>query len=151
MSELPRPLTVRLNTRNFSRLSHEEVLTSVEESLDILEIKAIQITENACFITVETSEAKDKLICEGLNVRGTFNNIFDVDKIVTNVTIKDAPFELSDQFLIHYMKSYGGLILWLFVRLFDLRLFCLFPSPLGVCVGLQFVVVAISRLFSYLI
>ena len=101
---------MRLNTRNFSRLSHEEVLTSVEESLDILEIKAIQITENACFITVETSEAKNKLICEGLNVRGTFNNIFDVDKIVTNVTIKDAPFELSDQFLIHYMKSYGEVV-----------------------------------------
>ena len=30
-----------------------------------------------------------------------------MDKIVTNVTIKDAPVELNDNFLIHYMKSYG--------------------------------------------
>ena len=45
------------------------------------------------------------------------------------------------------------LILVLFVRLFDLRLFvwfCLFPLPLGVWEGLRFVTVALPGLFSYL-
>ena len=42
------------------------------------------------------------------------------------------------------------LILVLFVRLFDLRLFGLFPLPLGVWEGLWFVIVALPGLFSYL-
>ena len=43
------------------------------------------------------------------------------------------------------------LVLVLFVRLFDLRLFFffLFPLPLGVWEGLRFVIVALPRLFSY--
>ena len=42
------------------------------------------------------------------------------------------------------------LIIALFVRLFDLRLFCLFPLLLGVWKGLRFVIVALPGLFSYL-
>ena len=44
------------------------------------------------------------------------------------------------------------LILVLFVRLFDLRLFgfCLFPLSLGVWVGLRLVIVVLPGLFSYL-
>ena len=44
------------------------------------------------------------------------------------------------------------LILVLFVRLFDFRWFgfCLFPLPLDVWEGLQFVIVALPGLFSYL-
>ena len=39
----------------------------------------------------------------------------------------------------------------LFVRLFDLRLFgFVFPLPLGVWVGLRFVIVSLPGLFSYL-
>ena len=40
----------------------------------------------------------------------------------------------------------------LFVHMFDLRLlgFCWFPLPLGVWEGLQFVIVALPGLFSYL-
>ena len=44
------------------------------------------------------------------------------------------------------------LILVLFVRLFDLRLFwiCLLSLPLGVWEGLRFVIVALPGPFSYL-
>ena len=44
------------------------------------------------------------------------------------------------------------LILVLFLRLIDLRLFwfCLFSLPLGVWEGLRFVIVALPGLFSYL-
>ena len=43
------------------------------------------------------------------------------------------------------------LILELFVRLFDLRLFgfCLFPLPLSIWEGLRFVIVELPGLFSY--
>ena len=36
----------------------------------------------------------------------TFNNVIDVDKIVTNVKIKDAPYELDSRFLIEYLMQY---------------------------------------------
>ena len=42
------------------------------------------------------------------------------------------------------------LILVLFIRLFDLRLFYLFPLPLGVWEGLQLVTVIFPELFSNL-
>ena len=79
MSELSRPLSVRINTRHFPRLSHDEVLESIEQRLDITEVKAIQITESSCFVSVVSKEAKEKLIVEDVNIRETFNNVFDVD------------------------------------------------------------------------
>lgn len=110
MSELNRPLTVRLTTRQFSRLGHGEVLDGVEKSINIALVKAVQITENTCFITLKTKEAKERLIIEGINIRDIHNNVFDVDKIVTNVTIKDAPYELSDAFLIQHLNSFGEVL-----------------------------------------
>ena len=95
MSELSRPLSVRNNTRQFPRLSHDEVLESIEQHLDITEVNATQITESSCFVSVVWKEAKEKLIVEGVNIRETFNNVFGVDKIVTNVTTKDAPVTFS--------------------------------------------------------
>ena len=108
MSELTRPLTVRFNTRTFLRLSHEELLTSNEEWVESSEIKALQLTENPCFVTVDTRGAKEKLLCDGLSIRGTFNNVFDVDKIVTHVTIRSILTKWC--VLMHYMKSYGVVV-----------------------------------------
>ena len=110
MSELTRPLTVRFPSRGFSRLEHSEVLESLEDSMEPTAIKAIQITETTCFITLDSDEVKQKLLLDGINVRGTFNSITDVDRVITNVTIKDAPYELSDTYIIHYMKDYGEVI-----------------------------------------
>ena len=107
---LTRPLTVRFNTRHFSRLAHDEVVSGIEEVAVLAEIKAIQITENTCFITVASNEAKEQLIMDGINVRNTYNNVYDVDKILTNVTIMDAPYELSDYFLIEHMRKFGKVV-----------------------------------------
>ena len=110
MTELTRPLSVRFPTRHFSRLGHEEVLTGLEECLYISKVKAIQITESACFVTLKSREAKEYLLTTGINVRDVFNNVYDVDKLITNVTIKDAPFELSDAFLLQYIKMHGDVV-----------------------------------------
>ena len=110
MSELTRPLTVRFASRQFSRLGHDEVLNGIEQLINISLVKAVQITETTCFITLKSREAKEQLIIDGLTVRDIHNNVFDVDKIVTNVTVKDAPYELSDAFLIQHLKSYGDVL-----------------------------------------
>ena len=110
MSEFTRPLTVRFSSRVFSRLKHEEVLESLEENIDPSSVRAIQITENACFVTLSSNETKEILLIEGVNIRGTYNDTFDADRVITNVTIKDAPYELADSFIIHHMKSFGEVI-----------------------------------------
>ena len=110
MSELTRPLTVRFSSRGISRLEHEEVLEGLEEHIEPSSVKAIQITETACFVTVNSNEIKQKLLLGGINIRGTYNNILDVDRVITNVAIKDARYELGDSYIIHYMKDYGEVI-----------------------------------------
>ena len=52
MADLTRPLTVRFATRHFLRLGHEEILESLEENLNGSDVKAIQITETSCFVTL---------------------------------------------------------------------------------------------------
>ena len=39
-----------------------------------------------------------------------YNSVYDVEQVITNVTIKDAPFEPSDGFLLYHMKAYGDVI-----------------------------------------
>lgn len=110
MSDLTRPLSVRFTTRHYSRLGHGEILESLEDTLELSDVKAIQITETSCFVTLTTREAKERLLTSGIDIRNQFNSVYDVDKIVTNVTIKDAPFELSDTFLLEHLKVYGDVI-----------------------------------------
>ena len=110
MTEIKRPLTVRFNSRQFSWLAHEEVLTSIEHIVDPINVKAIQITENTCYVTVASNDVKEEIIINGLNIRETYNNVYDVEKILTNVKIKDAPYELSDFFLIEHTRKYGDVV-----------------------------------------
>ena len=75
---------MRFNSRQLSRLAHEEVLISihVENVFDPLNFKAIQITENTCYVTVDSTETKEEIIMAGLNIRDTYNNVYDVEKFV---------------------------------------------------------------------
>ena len=110
MAELTRPLTVRFATRHFSRLGHDEVLGSLEETLNGSDVKAIQITESTCLVSLVSRDAKESLISTGINVRDVFCDVYDVDQIVTNVTIKDAPYELSDAYILHHLNVYGDVV-----------------------------------------
>ena len=108
---LSRPLAVRLNTRQFARLAYEEVLNGIEQEIDVSLVKEIQITESICFVSLKNQEAKESLIIGGVNIRDTYNNVFDVEKInVTNVAIKDAPYELDNRFLMEYLKQYDEVV-----------------------------------------
>ena len=110
MADLTRPLTVRFETRHYARLGHEEILESLEENLEKSDVQAIQLTETACVVTVSTRGAKESLLSSGVSVRNMYNSVYDVEQVITNVTIKDAPFELSDGFLLYHMKAYGDAI-----------------------------------------
>ena len=64
-------------------------------------------SESACFVTLVSRES---LLSSGINVRNVFNDVYDVDQIITNVTIKDTPLELSYAFILHHIKTYGDVV-----------------------------------------
>ena len=73
-------------------------------------------------------------------------DLFYVLPCVIFVFVFFSPFSIA----ITSLGEERELVLVLFVRLFDLRVwFYLFPLPLGVWEGLRFVIVALPGLFSY--
>jgi hypothetical protein len=51
--------------------------------------------ETDCIISVKDLNTKEKLISGGITLKNRSVNFLDVEKTITNVTIKDAPYELS--------------------------------------------------------
>ncbi|WAR10906.1 LOW QUALITY PROTEIN: hypothetical protein MAR_035982 [Mya arenaria] len=92
---LARPL--RIHTRGLKKLSHEEVLKSLKHTIDEKYIQAIQITERSCIITMNNKEAKVSTL------------IFPTD-VITNVTLKDAPYEMQDTPKATTMNQFGDVI-----------------------------------------
>ena len=110
MADITRPLIVGFAMRHYARLGHEEILESLKDNLEWSDVKAIQLTETSCYVTISTRGAKESLLSSGVSVRNMYNSVYDVEQVITNVTIKDARFELSDGFLIYHMKTYGDVI-----------------------------------------
>jgi len=109
---MSRPMSLSFNTRFLNRLKHEEVVSAINEKVNtnIECIKTIQITEKKCIITVSDESTKQDLVLSGLSLQGRHVSIHDVDKIFTNVTIKDAPFEMSDSVLISQLMQFGEIV-----------------------------------------
>lgn len=49
------------------------------------------MTQKDCIIYLKDLNAKEKLITEGISLRDRTEQFLDVDKMITNFTIKDAP------------------------------------------------------------
>jgi hypothetical protein len=68
------------------------------------------MTEKSCIVTLKSEEAKYKILNSEISLKNRSVNFFEIDKNVTNVTIKDAPCEVSDQFIATHMSKYGQVI-----------------------------------------
>ena len=53
---------------------------------------------------------KEKIISGGITLKNRSINFSDVEKTITNVTIKDAPYEVSDCYIAKQMMKYGEVI-----------------------------------------
>jgi hypothetical protein len=73
-------------------------------------VKSVQLTENICIVSVEDSETKDKLIINGLTLQNRSISFLDVEKTITNVTIKDMPYEVQNCFVATQILRYGQVI-----------------------------------------
>ena len=105
-----RHLSVQFSTKFIKGVSHEDVLNELKKQVDQNDIKAIQITERDCVITVANITAKNQLLVEGIDLNNQFFRMMDIEKQVTNVTIKDAPVELNDLTICTYMQQYGEVV-----------------------------------------
>ena len=84
----------------------KEVLQKVE----IENVGSVQMTEKDCIISLKDLNAKEKLITEGISLRQSIVQLLDVEKTITNVTIKDAPYELDNCYIATQMLKCGEVI-----------------------------------------
>merc|ERR1712074_188988 len=103
-------MSVHFSTKFLKRLSHEDVISALEGIITTETIKAIQITEKECIITVSNEQTKTQLIIADIHIQNRIVNITDVEDIITNVTIKDAPFEMPNSTILAQMSNYGDII-----------------------------------------
>jgi hypothetical protein len=68
------------------------------------------MTEKSCIVTLKSEQAKYKILNSEISLKNRSINFFDIDKNVINVTIKDVPCEMSDQFIATHMSIYGQVI-----------------------------------------
>ena len=68
----------------------------LEKEIQRDDIKSVQLTENDCIVTVNSAEAKIRLLTKGIALQNRSVHFFEIDKNITIITIKDAPYELSD-------------------------------------------------------
>jgi hypothetical protein len=94
----------------FTGIKHEDILSELENEINLEDIKSIQMTEKSCIVTLKSEQAKYKILNSEISLKNRSVNFFEIDKNVTNVTIKDAPCEVSDQFIATHMSKYGQVI-----------------------------------------
>ena len=110
MAFIKRDLSVQFSTKFFKGISHEMIIDQLKETIDLDQVKSVQLTENSCIVSVEDSETKDKLIINGLTLKNRSISLLDVEKTITNVTIKDMPYEVQNCFVATKMLRYGQVI-----------------------------------------
>jgi hypothetical protein len=58
-----------------------------------------QMTEKSCIVTLKSEQAKYKILNSEISLKNRSANFFEIDKNVTNVTIKDLLLKCTDKFL----------------------------------------------------
>ena len=63
-----------------------------------------------CIFTVFDPNTKHILLTRGIEIRNRYIKFVDVEKQVTNITMKDAPCELSNQVICAFMQKIGEVV-----------------------------------------
>ena len=88
-SQIQRHLSVHFSTSFTKGIAHSEVLEEIEKLVEKNLIQSIQITEKNCIVTVFDPDTKHILLTRGVEIRNRYIKLIDVEKQVTNITIKD--------------------------------------------------------------
>ena len=107
---MERPLSVKFPTTNLRGISHYDVLSALETKIEKDNIKSVQLKEKECIVTLSDVEGKNKLLISTINIKNRAIFFTDVDSFITNITVKDAPYEMSDNVIIAHLSKYGDLV-----------------------------------------
>ena len=110
MQDLKRPLTVRFPTRGHGRLAEGDVIQVLAHKVKVENIKAIQITEDECRVTVTDVTTKQTLIVSHVTIKDNEIVMSDVSRSSTKVTIKDAPHEMDDADVISKLRNFAEIV-----------------------------------------
>ena len=58
MEEINRNLSVRFNSKLFTGIKHEDMLSELEKEINLEDIKSNQMTEKSCIVTLKSEQAK---------------------------------------------------------------------------------------------
>ena len=110
VDKVNRLLSIQFSTRFFKGLRHEDGLCAIESEVIRDNIKSVQITESDCVVTLKDQIYNERLLANGIEIKNRYVKFVDVDKQLTNITIKDLPYELADQFLATHPAKFGQVV-----------------------------------------
>ena len=110
MAFVQRHLSIQFNIRLFKGVTHGEILREIEKIVSLEKVKSIQFTETYCVISLEDANSKEKIATSGITLRNRSVFFFDVERNITNVTVKDLPYEVDDCYVATQMLRYGQVI-----------------------------------------
>ena len=109
MAKVQRHLSIHFNNRFVKGITHEDILSGVEKKVELDNVGSVQFTETDNNFS-EGIEYEGKINIRWNNTKNRSVNFLDVEKTITNVTIKDAPYEVSDCYIATQMMKYGEVI-----------------------------------------
>ncbi|VDI82974.1 F-box and WD-40 domain protein 5 [Mytilus galloprovincialis] len=110
MANIQRTLSVHFYTRGFKGITHDEIIKELEKQIELESVKSIQLTEKSCVVPLSDIDAKERLVQCDLTIKNRTVKFIEVDNTITNITIKDLPYELNDCYLATQMLQYGKVV-----------------------------------------
>lgn len=111
--EIERLLSVMFSlTAVKAKVLNSDVMDAVKTVVEEETIKSAQISDNKewCVVTLDNIKSRQKLIDFGLELKGVLIKPHDAETDITNVTVKDAPYEMDDKVIASALDCYGALI-----------------------------------------
>ncbi|CAC5420082.1 SLC2A13 [Mytilus coruscus] len=91
MSSTRRDLSIQFSTKYFRGTSYDDVLGEIKKILSLDDVKSIQFTETNCKVCLQDFESKGNRLTSGSTLKNRSVSLYDVEKNITNVTVKDLP------------------------------------------------------------
>ena len=105
-----RERTIHFRLKDLERITQSDVIAALDSVCRQEDILAIQLTSGECYVTFKNVAIKRNVQQNGILLKGKDVALFDSDKDITNVTIKDLPYEVSDTFLMSSLGIYGEVV-----------------------------------------
>ena len=106
-SRMVRPLPLRFSIPDELSASTETVLQGLQSFLGEGCVDCLTQTRiNIWHVTVNSVEAKDRLLTQGFQVKGTYVSYLSIEPDVVFVTVR-MPFEMADSTITTIVSKYG--------------------------------------------